>query len=117
MMGGIGSEYISGVLREEDSYLIILNTQKLFESKELQKIIEIQTIKQIAGRAFNTLGKLLWLVTFNTGTSIMYSVHITSIEFKMMCLVFMLIFIIANVLSTFLVPINTVIYYSIFSNS
>ena len=42
MMGGIGSEYISGVVREEDSYLIILNTQKLFESKELQKIIEIQ---------------------------------------------------------------------------
>ena len=41
-MGGIGSEYISGVVREEDSYLIILNTQKLFESKELQKIIEIQ---------------------------------------------------------------------------
>lgn len=42
MMGGIGSEYISGVVREENAYLIILNTQKLFDAKELHKIIEMQ---------------------------------------------------------------------------
>lgn len=42
MMGGIGSEYINGVVRNEDGYLILLNTQKLFEAKELQKIIESQ---------------------------------------------------------------------------
>lgn len=40
MQSGIGSEYITGVVQENNSYLIILDTQKLFETKELQKIIE-----------------------------------------------------------------------------
>lgn len=42
MSGGIGSEYIKGVVRNNDSYLIILDIVKLFNPKELQKIIEIQ---------------------------------------------------------------------------
>ena len=42
MLSGIGSEYIEGVIREETGYLIMLNIRKLFNAKELQKIIEIQ---------------------------------------------------------------------------
>lgn len=42
MMGGIGSEYIVGVVQEENGYLIILDTEKLFDPKELQKIIKNQ---------------------------------------------------------------------------
>ena len=42
MLSGIGTEYIEGVVREEDGYLIMLNTRKLFNAKELQKIIDIQ---------------------------------------------------------------------------
>lgn len=42
MSGGIGSEYIKGVVRNDDGYLIILNIVRLFDPKELQKIIEIQ---------------------------------------------------------------------------
>ena len=42
MLSGIGSEYIEGVIREEKGYLIMLNIRKLFNAKELQKIIEIQ---------------------------------------------------------------------------
>ncbi len=42
MLSGIGTEYIEGVVREEVGYLIMLNTRKLFNSKELQKIIETQ---------------------------------------------------------------------------
>ena len=41
MLTGIGTEYIEGVIREETGYLIMLNTRKLFNAKELQKIIEI----------------------------------------------------------------------------
>lgn len=41
MLTGIGTEYIEGVIREESDYLIMLNTRKLFNAKELQKIIEI----------------------------------------------------------------------------
>ena len=41
MLTGIGTEYIEGVIREEYGYLIMLNTRKLFNAKELQKIIEI----------------------------------------------------------------------------
>ncbi len=41
MLTGIGTEYIEGVIREESGYLIMLNTRKLFNAKELQKIIEI----------------------------------------------------------------------------
>ncbi|MCR5063593.1 MAG: chemotaxis protein CheW [Treponema sp.] len=42
MLSGIGTEYIEGVVRENDGYLIMLNTRKLFNAKELQKIIENQ---------------------------------------------------------------------------
>ena len=42
MLSGIGNEYIEGVVREETGYLIMLNTRKLFNAKELQKIIDIQ---------------------------------------------------------------------------
>lgn len=42
ILSGIGNEYIEGVVREEAGYLIMLNTRKLFNAKELQKIIDIQ---------------------------------------------------------------------------
>lgn len=42
MLSGIGTEYIEGVVREDEGYLIMLNTRKLFNAKELQKIIENQ---------------------------------------------------------------------------
>lgn len=42
MISGIGSEYIEGVIREDEGYLIVLNIRKLFNPKELQKIIENQ---------------------------------------------------------------------------
>lgn len=42
MMGGIGSEYINGVVQNDDGYLIMLDTAKLFDPKELQKIIKNQ---------------------------------------------------------------------------
>lgn len=42
MLSGIGTEYIEGVVREDHGYLIMLNTHKLFNAKELQKIIEMQ---------------------------------------------------------------------------
>lgn len=39
MLSGIGTEYINGVYRMESEYLIILDTRKLFNPKELQKIL------------------------------------------------------------------------------
>lgn len=42
MLSGIGTEYIEGVVRENEGYLIMLNTRKLFNAKELQKFIENQ---------------------------------------------------------------------------
>lgn len=39
MLSGIGTEYIEGVVREEHGYLIMLNIRKVFNTKELQKII------------------------------------------------------------------------------
>jgi purine-binding chemotaxis protein CheW len=42
MLSGIGTEYIHGVVRLESLYLIILDTRKIFNPKELQKIIEIK---------------------------------------------------------------------------
>lgn len=42
MSGGIGSEYIKGVVRNDDGYLIILDIIKLFDPKELQKIIDFK---------------------------------------------------------------------------
>ncbi len=40
MLNGIGTEYIQGVVRQENNYLIILDTRRLFSAKELQKIID-----------------------------------------------------------------------------
>jgi purine-binding chemotaxis protein CheW len=43
MLSGIGSEYIRGVVRQEErGYLIILNIRDLFNPKELQKIAELR---------------------------------------------------------------------------
>lgn len=40
MMGGIGSEYIKGVVRNnDDGFLIMLDIVKLFDPKEMQKIL------------------------------------------------------------------------------
>jgi purine-binding chemotaxis protein CheW len=38
MLTGIGAEYIQGVVRQDESYLILLNIRSLFNPKELQKI-------------------------------------------------------------------------------
>ncbi|MDR1363327.1 MAG: chemotaxis protein CheW [Spirochaetaceae bacterium] len=40
MLSGIGEEYVQGVVRQDNSYLIILNIRNLFNLKELQKLIE-----------------------------------------------------------------------------
>jgi purine-binding chemotaxis protein CheW len=40
MLSGIGAEYIEGVVRQDEGYLIILNIRNLFNPKELQKIAE-----------------------------------------------------------------------------
>ena len=42
MFSGIGAEYIHGVVRQEQGYLIILNIRDLFNPKELQKIAELR---------------------------------------------------------------------------
>ncbi|MDR2468113.1 MAG: chemotaxis protein CheW [Spirochaetaceae bacterium] len=42
MLSGIGAEYIQGVVRQEASYLIILDIRSLFNSRELQKIAELR---------------------------------------------------------------------------
>jgi len=42
MASGIGAEYIQGVVRQEDGYLIILNIRDLFNPKELQKIAALR---------------------------------------------------------------------------
>ncbi len=39
MLSGIGTEYIAGVIRQESNYLIMLDIRKLFNGKELQKIL------------------------------------------------------------------------------
>ncbi|OJF75717.1 MAG: chemotaxis protein CheW [Treponema sp. CETP13] len=41
MISGIGSEYIHGVINKDDTYLVVLDTRKLFNPKELQKIVTI----------------------------------------------------------------------------
>jgi purine-binding chemotaxis protein CheW len=41
MLSGIGAEYIQGVVRQDESYLIILNIRNLFNPKELQKIVSL----------------------------------------------------------------------------
>jgi purine-binding chemotaxis protein CheW len=40
MLSGIGTEYIHGVIRQESNYLIMLDIRRLFNAKELQKILE-----------------------------------------------------------------------------
>lgn len=40
MLSGIGTEYINGVVRREEEYLIMLDTRRLFSAKELQKLLE-----------------------------------------------------------------------------
>lgn len=42
MLTGIGSEYILGVVQQANSYLIVLDIRKLFDPKELQKLISTQ---------------------------------------------------------------------------
>lgn len=38
MIAGIGTEYIQGVVKEDDGYLIILDINRLFDPKELQQL-------------------------------------------------------------------------------
>ncbi|MDR1747910.1 MAG: chemotaxis protein CheW [Spirochaetaceae bacterium] len=40
MLSGIGTEYIHGVIRQEGIYLIMLDIRRLFNAKELQKLVE-----------------------------------------------------------------------------
>ncbi|GMO54162.1 MAG: chemotaxis protein CheW [Termitinemataceae bacterium] len=42
MLSGIGAEYIQGVVRQDEGYLIILNIRSLFNPKELEKISDIR---------------------------------------------------------------------------
>jgi len=42
MVSGIGAEYIQGVVRQENGYLIILEIRDLFNPKELQKIAALR---------------------------------------------------------------------------
>lgn len=43
MLSGIGTEYIQGVIRQENGqYLIMLDIRKLFDAKELQNIIDMK---------------------------------------------------------------------------
>jgi purine-binding chemotaxis protein CheW len=42
MLSGIGAEYIRGVVRQDQGYLIILNIRDLFNPKELQKIADLR---------------------------------------------------------------------------
>jgi len=42
MVSGIGAEYIEGVVRQENGYLIILDIRDLFNPRELQKIAELR---------------------------------------------------------------------------
>ncbi|MDR0784434.1 MAG: chemotaxis protein CheW [Treponema sp.] len=41
IVSGIGSEYVHGVVRQEQGYLIILSIRDLFNPKELQKLSEL----------------------------------------------------------------------------
>ena len=42
MLSGIGTEYIHGVVRQNNGYLIILDIRSLFNPKEMQKLLGIQ---------------------------------------------------------------------------
>lgn len=39
MISGIGTEYITGVIRQDSKYLIMLDIRRIFSAKEMQKII------------------------------------------------------------------------------
>ncbi len=41
MISGIGAEYINGVVRQDNSYLILLDIRRLFNPKELQKLVNL----------------------------------------------------------------------------
>ena len=41
MLAGIGTEYIHGVVRQESGYLIILDIRRVFNPKEMQKLVGI----------------------------------------------------------------------------
>lgn len=41
MLSGIGTEYIHGVVRQDNGYLIILDIRSLFNPKELRKLLDI----------------------------------------------------------------------------
>lgn len=41
MISGIGAEYIHGVVRQDNSYLILLDIRRLFNPKELQKLVNL----------------------------------------------------------------------------
>ncbi len=43
MLTGIGAEYISGVYKEDDDYLVILDIEHLFDPRELQQLEKIST--------------------------------------------------------------------------
>ncbi len=43
MLTGIGSEYIHGIVEDKNGYLIILDIRKLFDTKELQRLLGIQS--------------------------------------------------------------------------
>ena len=38
MISGIGAEYIQGVVHKDDSYLILLDSKRLFDPEELKQI-------------------------------------------------------------------------------
>ncbi len=40
MISGIGTEYIRGVIRQDEKYLIMLDMHRLFNAKELQKMLD-----------------------------------------------------------------------------
>ena len=42
MVSGIGAEYIQGVVRQDNGYLIILDIRDLFNPKELQKLAALR---------------------------------------------------------------------------
>lgn len=42
MLTGIGAEYIEGVVKQEEGYLIILDVHRLFDVRELAQIEQIQ---------------------------------------------------------------------------
>jgi purine-binding chemotaxis protein CheW len=41
MISGIGAEYINGVVRQDNGYLIVLDIRRLFNPKELQKLASL----------------------------------------------------------------------------